>query len=232
MSDRADTAITLCIGDLSAAGATGIEEYEERLRSNAKNPVVLSNMLFEGRAALMFLRNGFKVAIQDNPDLRIELRGEVAYAEVTHFLEKEQDRRDDRSMLETTDLLVPYGDTVELEGADPCDQLANVAKRKVGQYVAGFANVLVVQSSSPSLELVLGTAVHNYDKQVLKSDDARLRRLSGIMLVQTEWITSGEGRNVDFCPTRHAATPLSSRMTAALFAIVTDMPCSKQGECA
>jgi hypothetical protein len=90
----------------------------------------------------------------------------------------------------------------------------------------------VIESSSPSLELMLGTAVHNYDQQVVKSRDIRLRRLSGIMLVQTEWVTSGEGRNVHFCPTRHATTPLSARMVDALFVIVTDMPDGKRGECA
>jgi hypothetical protein len=223
MSNRPDTAMTRCIAALRAAGATGTEQYEQKLRNNANKPEVLQDLLLEGRAALMFLRHRFKVGMQDKPDLRIELDGEIVYVEVKHFREKEQDRTDERSMSETTDLLVPYGDTVEREGADPWDQLANVAKSKVGQYVADFANVLVVESSSASLELALGTAVHNYDKQVLKSDDVRLRRLSGIMLVQTDRITCGEGRNVEFCPTRHAATPLGERTTDALFAIVADM---------
>lgn len=231
MPSTTDQAITRCLAQLRAEGATGLEQYEDKLRSNAKEPVVLSNMLFEGRAALMFLEHGFRVAMQDSPDLRIELDGEVVYVEVTHFLEKEQDRLDEKGMSETTGPLVPYGDTLELEGASPWDQLANVAKRKAGQYVDGAANILVVESSSPSLELVLGTAVHVYDEELLKSDDLRLRRLGGIMLVQTDWIATGEMRNVDFCPTRHAAAPLSARMTAALFAIVTDMLCSNRGEC-
>lgn len=230
MSSTTGQAISRSIAQLRAEGATGLKQYEQKLRSNAKNPVVVSNMLFEGRAALMFLQNGFKVAMREEvpgeagPDLRIELNKEVVYVEVTHFLEKEQDRLDDKRISETTDRLVEYGDTVELEGAPAWDQLANVAKRKVGQYVGGFPNILVVESSSPSLELVLGTAVHHYDAHALKSDDLRLRRLSGIMLIQTKWITVGEQSNVDFCPTAHAATPLSGRMIAALSAIRIQLP--------
>jgi hypothetical protein len=230
--DSGNNAIARCVAALRAAGATGVHQYKQRLTSNANKPEVLVDLLLEGRAALMFLRHGFNVAMQERPDLRMEFHGELVYVEVKHFREKDQDRLDEKAMRETPGLLVPYGDTTELEGSDPWDQLADVAKHKLDQYVAGFPNILVVESSSSSLELVLGTAVHNYDNEVLKSDDCRLRRLSGIMVVQTDRTTTGDGRNVDFSPTRHAATPLSARMTDALFAIVTDMPYGKQGECA
>lgn len=230
MSSETNEFISQCIARLRAEGASDTRQYKKKLIDNAKNPVVLSNMLFEGRAALMFLQNGFTVAMRGEvpgeagPDLRIKLDREVVYVEVTHFLEKEQDRVDEKSMIESSGLLVQYGDTVALEGAPPWDQIASVARRKVGQYMAGVSNILVVESSSPSLELVLGTAVGQYDEGVLESNDLRLRRLSGMMLVQTKWITTGEQRNVDFCPTTYAATPLSARMTAALSAIRTDLP--------
>jgi len=228
MSSTTDQAISQSIDRLTAQGATGLDQYEQKLRNNAKKLVVLSNMLFEGQAALMFLQNGFKVAMRGEvpgeagPDLRIELDREVVYVEVTHFLEKEQDRLDDKSMSETAGRLVQYGDTVELEGAPPWEQIAKVARRKVGQYMAGVSNILVVESSSPSTELVLGSAVHQYDDEVLKSDDLRLRRLSGIMLVQTDWIAIA--RNVDFCPTAHAAAPLSARVASTLYSICIDFP--------
>jgi hypothetical protein len=99
----------------------------------------------------------------------------------------------------------------------------DVAIAKAGQYVSDAPNILVVESSSPSLELMLGTAVHVYDEEVLKSDDLRLRRLSGMMLVQTDWIAIREPRNVDFCPTAHAAAPLSARLVSALANICTDL---------
>jgi len=231
MSNRADTAIAQCIAALGAAGATGIDQYEQRLRNNADEPEVLEDFLLEGRAALMFLRHRFKVGMQDKPDLRIELDGEVVYVEVKHFREKERDREDEREMRATQERLVVTGELLESEGAEAWQQIVDVAVNKAPQYASDAPNVLVVESSSPSLELMIGTAVHDYDKEVLKSDDDRLRRLSGIMLVQTDWITSRDGRNVDFYPTSEAATPVSAHMAAALSAIVTDMPCGKRGEC-
>jgi hypothetical protein len=232
MADRGHSAIARCIDALRAAGATDVDQYKQRLRSNANQPDVLEDFLLEGRAALMFLRHGFKVAMQERPDLRIELHGEVVYVEVKHFREKEQDLVDEKAMRRAAGLLVRTGEVLESEGAEAWEQMLNVAMGKADQYASDAPNVLVIESSSPSLELMLGTAVGNYDQQVLKCRDIRLRRLSGIMLVQTEWVTCGEGRNVYFCPTRDAATPLSARMTAALSSIITDMPCGEQGECA
>ena len=231
MLTRADDAIDRYVGALRAAGATGVDRYEQKLTANANKPENLGDLLLEGRAALMFLRHGFAVALQDRPDLRIELDNEVVHVEVKHFRQKKQDRADEKAMRQTDDLLRVTGELLESEGAEAWQQIVDVAIAKAPLYVSDAPNVLLVESSSPSLELMLGTAVHNYDKELLKSDDVRLRRLSGIMLVQTDWITTGEMRNVGFCPTRHAAAPLSACMTAALFAIVTDMLWSNRGEC-
>jgi len=203
---------------LRAEGATGLKQYERKLKNNAKNPAVVCNLLFEGRAALMFLRNGLKVAMQGEagPDLRIELDKEVVYVEVTHFLEKAQDRVDEKRMLETPDLLEPYGDPTESEGAPAWTQMTNKAISKASQYMSDVPNILVFESSSVSLELELETAVHQYDDQVLKSDDLRLRRLSAMMLINTRWIGLREPSNVEFCPTAHATVPLSKTLTSAL----------------
>lgn len=223
MSSTTNHLIRQYIAQLAAEGATGLKHYEQKLGSNAKNPVVVCNLLFEGRAALMFLRNGFKVAMQGEagpdpgPDLQIELDKEVVYVEVTHFLEKAQDRVDERRMQETTDLLVPYGDPSESEGARAWTQMANKAKNKARQYMSDAPNILVFESSSVSLELELESAVHQYDDNVLKSDDLRLRRLSAMMLVNTCSIAlRGGASNVEFCRTAHATVPLSKKLTSAL----------------
>ena len=232
MPSTTHQAITQCLAQLRAEGATGLEQYEQKLGNNANEPEVLVDFLLEGRAALMFLRHGFNVAMQDRPDLRIELHEEVVYVEVKHFRQKEQDRLDEKAERETDDLLVVTGQLLESEGAEAWQQIVDVAVGKADQYAADAPNVLLVESSSPSLELMLGTAVRNYNKEVLKSEDVRLRRLSGIMLVQTDWIVLREMRNVYFLPTAHPAAPLSARMTDALFAIVTDMLRRNEGECA
>jgi hypothetical protein len=223
MSTTTNELISEYIGRLRVGGASGIEQYEQRLSTNANDPDVLGDLLLEARAALMFLQYGFKVAMRDRPDLRIELDKQVAYVEVKHFREKEQDRADEKAMLEPSDRLVLTGELLESEGAVAWRQIVDVAIAKAGQYVSNAPNILVVESSSPSLELMLGTAVHVYDEEVLKSDDLRLRRLSGMMLVQTDWIAIREPRNVDFCPTAHAAAPLSPRLVSALANVRIDL---------
>lgn len=224
MLNRADDTITQYIGALRAEGATGIDQYEEKLTTNANNPEVFGDLLLEGRAALMFFRYGFKVAMQDRPDLRIELENEAVYVEVKHFRQKDQDRVDEKAMRETDDLLVVTGELLESEGAEAWQQIVDVAISKADQYASDAPNVLVVESSSPSLELMLETAVHRYDRAVLKSRDLRLRRLSAMMLVQTHWIAVGEPRNVDFCRTAHAVVPLSARAASTLRDICVDLP--------
>jgi hypothetical protein len=216
MPSTTDQAISQCIGRLTAQGATGLDQYEQRLRDNANKPAVLSDLLFEGWAALMLLRNGFKVAMRERPDLQIELDKEIVYVEVKHFREKEQDRVDEKAMQEATDLLVRIGDLTESEGAHAWEQITNVAIRKASQYMSGAANILVVESSSDSLELMLATAVEAYDDEVRKSNDLRLRRLSAMMLINTRWTAVREPSNVEFCRTAHATVPLSKKLTSAL----------------
>ncbi|HUW95853.1 MAG TPA: hypothetical protein VMW58_08695 [Anaerolineae bacterium] len=225
MSITTDQAIDQCIAQLTAEEATGLDAYKAKLENQEKVPENVCDLLCECRAALMFLRNGFEVEMRESPDLRIELDEEVVYVEVTHFREKGQDRVDEKAMQETADLLVPIGDIVESEGATAWTQIANKAKSKASQYVSDAANILVVESSSDSLALMLGSAVHQYDDEVLNSDDLRLRRLSAMMLINTRSIACGADgwSNVEFCQTAHATVPLSATLASALWKIRIDL---------
>ena len=89
---------------LKIKGATGIEQYERRLKENAGNEEVLNDLLFEARAALMFLHYDWFLLYQEIPDLELSLNGELLYAEVKHFREKEQDRLNTQAMLAATNL--------------------------------------------------------------------------------------------------------------------------------
>ncbi|ODS34440.1 MAG: hypothetical protein SCARUB_00451 [Candidatus Scalindua rubra] len=77
---------------LEQAGAANVPGYIDKLRANSKNNEVFDDLLFEGRAALMFLRNGFLVEMQERPDISIKLGNDQFYAEVKNFRLKEQDR--------------------------------------------------------------------------------------------------------------------------------------------
>lgn len=204
---------------LRAKGAKGLDQYAKRLQDNAKITSNLCDLLFEGRAALLFLYHGFRVTLRESPDLQVKLDGEVAYAEVKHFQEKEQDQLDEKAMCETTDLLVPIGDTTASEGTPAWKQIVNVAISKRTQYVSDAPNILIIESSSESLSMMLSTAVNEYDAEALRSDDPSLRALNAFMLISaTGWVSLRGGRrsNIEFCQTAHAATPMSDKLVNAL----------------
>jgi hypothetical protein len=213
-----------CISKLWLKGATGIDQYERRLKENAGNQEVLNDLLFEGRAALMFLNYDWLVVLRESPDLDLRLNGEILYAEVKHFREKEQDSLDEQAMLAATDMLVPIGDLRVTETWQPWEQIVKVAvkKAKDDQYIEGAPNILVVESSSGSLDLMVDSAVHAYDDEASKSGDLRLQRLNGIMLINTTISFRPEPWNVEFCRTSHAAVPLSDPLIQALHCIRLD----------
>jgi hypothetical protein len=211
------------IAQLRDAGGSGVGQYETKLRNNAGNPDALANLFCEGQAALMFLHNGWQVTLRESPDLQLGLRGDVVYAEVKRFCEKKQDRLNDRAMLDAPDdLLVRLDDPTETEGKTAWEQIVDVAINKASVYMEGAANILVVESDSECLDLMVNSAVHEYDDRALESDDLRRRRLNGIMLVNRCRIS---GRpipsNVEFCQTQHVAVPLNGRLAAALGSILT-----------
>jgi hypothetical protein len=206
---------------LICKGAIGVQQYEQKLKDNAKNPEVLGDLIFEQRAALLFLSNGFKVTLRDGPDLKIELDNEVVYAEVKHFREKEQDRIDDKAMSETRDLLVPIGDTAPLEGSAVWEQIADVAIRKAHQYTVNAPNILIIESSSDSTSLTLLSVAHEYSDRARQANDPRLRRLNALMLVNCSLVNFGRSGpyNTEFCPLAYVDTPMSKRLISALFDI-------------
>jgi hypothetical protein len=222
-SDTVDRFIQQYINKLRDAGVSGIDQYELRLRNNAKTSV-LYDLFFEGRAALMFQQNGFHVTLRESPDLRLELDKEVVYAEVKHFKEKEQDKIDEQNMSEAVDELVLIGDLTATEGIPAWKQITDVAIGKVDQYIDKYPNILVIESSSDSLELMADTAVHEYEVVVCKCNDPRLLRLNAIMLVNTglTFFGSKGPHNVEFCPISKAAIPLSESLTRAFTSIRWD----------
>jgi hypothetical protein len=208
------------VAQLRCRGAIGVEQYEQKLKNNAKNIARLDDLGFEGRAALLFLKNGFKVTLRDSPDLKLELENEVVYAEVKHFKEKEQDRIDEKAMSETRDLLVPIGDTIATEGSAVWEQIVGVAISKADQYVMNAPNILVIESSSNSTSLTLSSAAHEYNDIVRETHDLRLRRLNALMLVNIEITFGSSGpQNIEFCPLAHVDTPMSDRLISVLFNI-------------
>jgi hypothetical protein len=163
---------------------------------------------------LMFSRHGLKVTMQDIPDLRIEMDGEVAYTEVTHFREKDRDRIDEQAMRDSEDL-VPVGILTPTEGSEAWEQLACKAKRKVNQYREGAPNVLVVETSSNAVNsTVLSTAVHLYDEWAASHE--QLQRLNAFILID-QW--TGPTGNVHFCQTARVAIPMSSKLHDTLAGI-------------
>lgn len=149
---------------LEQAGAANVPGYIDKLRANSKNNEVFDDLLFEGCAALMFLRNGFLVEMQECPDISIKLGNNQFYAEVKHFRLKEQDRIDQANMEAAQDELVPYGDTVPLDGIAAWNQIVQVAKRKTKQFKQHVPNILVIGSSSLHCidDAIIPTAISRY----------------------------------------------------------------------
>jgi hypothetical protein len=146
------------ITQLRGAGAAGLDEYETRLRYNAGNPDTLANLFCEGRAALMFLHNGWQVALRERPDLQLGLHGDVVYAEVKRFCEKKQDRLNEQAMSDTSDdFLVRLDDPTQTEGKTAWEQMVDVAIKKAPVYMEGAANILVFESASECLDLMVNS---------------------------------------------------------------------------
>jgi hypothetical protein len=204
------------ISRLRAAGATGVDEYSFKLKANENNEETFHDLLFEGKGALMFLDHRWHVELRDSPDLKLQIAGELLYAEVKHFRRKEQDQKDEDAMRAATDELVRYGDLGKAEGFEAWEQVLMVARRKAGQYVEGAPNILVIESSTISLELIASSAAHAID-EACGSGDLRLCRLSGLVVVDASgWMNVRTQRDVEFCKTSHAAVPLSENLCRAL----------------
>ena len=211
-----DIITSMCIS-LEKTHVKGVPEYIEKLRANANNSENFADFYLEGRAAIMFSQAGLDVTLRDAPDLALRFSNEQFYAEVKHFREKEQDKIDAAKMSEPGDLLVPYGDTVPLQGKHAWEQVYDVAKKKIGQYKEYAPNILVIESSSTSVEdTQIPTAIDMINEDVRSGKCPGFAKLNGILL-RSDWNNiSQQWRNVFFYRTSNPAVSLSRELSALL----------------
>jgi hypothetical protein len=159
--------------------------------------------------------------MRESPDLKIEWLETMFYAEVKHIKRKTQDRLDDAAMRSTHNILVREGDTYPIEKRHPCEQISDVARRKKNVWINGAINILVIDSSSESMEpadAMARSGAREYDEELRKTpDDPTLRRLHGIMPI-TSWGSVNSG-NVAFATTRYALPLMSLNLIQALDSI-------------
>jgi hypothetical protein len=213
---------------LEEAQVRGLAEFIDKIHSQ-REPENLESLLCEARAALMFQENGFRVSMQDRPDLALEVAGIRLYAEVKHFRMKEQNKIDEERLLEAggqaleddLSVLVPYGDTRETEGGSAQQQLVDVARKKIDQYHKDAPNILVIFSSSPHCveDADFEGAAHEIDDDIAARRIPGLERLSALMLVTETWRKWPNGCCVYFDPLQNSATPLPKGIMEALSAI-------------
>jgi hypothetical protein len=206
------------VSTLRRTGAIDVDAFEIKLRKNAKNPRQVTNHLSECRVALMFIQNRARVTMRDSPDLMIEWRGELFYAEVKHFKRKKQDEIDDQAMRQVSGIFAgPLAQTEKLEGKRPYEQICDVARRKKHQYIDDAINILVIDSASESLELMAKSGANEYSEELRKTpQDLKLVRLHGIMIINV-WARMAEGfRNVDFAMTESGFAAMSHHLALSL----------------
>jgi len=203
-----DDIITSMRISLEEAHVEGVPEYIKKLRANANNNENFEDVRLEGRAALMFKKAGFDVTMRESPDIALKFNNEQFYAEVKHFREKEQDRIDAAKMSALGDEgeLVLYGDTA-------CEQVYDVAKKKIDQYREHAPNILVIESSSTSIEdTEIPTAIDMINEDVCSSKCPGLAKLSGILLTSDWHNISQQWRNVYFFATSNPVVSLSREL--------------------
>jgi hypothetical protein len=202
---------------LKKAGVRGVPEYINRLKDNSSNDDVFQDLCFEGRAALMFRAAGCEVTLRESPDLFIKFNDEQFYAEVKHFREKEQDRIDAAKMSEPGDELVPYGNTVPLESKPAWEQVYDVAKKKIDQYKEQALNILVIESSSTSIEdTEISNAIDMINEEVRSGKCPEFAKLNGILLTTLEWDNISKGRRTFFGYTSKSTVSLSRELCGLL----------------
>ena len=217
-SSKNDTITSMRIS-LEEAHVEGIPEYIKKLQDNSNNCENFQDVLLEGRAALMFSQAGFDVTLRETPDLALRLNKEKLYAEVKHFREKEQDRKDAAKMsgLGDEDELVPYGDTVPLEGKCAWQQVYDVAKKKITQYTEHAPNILVIESSSTSIEYTeIDAAIGKINEDVRSGKCQGFAKLNGILLTSDWNNISQQWRNVFFYCTSNPAVSLGREVSSLL----------------
>jgi hypothetical protein len=209
-----DDIITRMRISLEKAHVEGISEYIKNLLANSKSEH-FEDFLLEGRAALMFSQAGCKVAIRESPDLALKFNNEQFYAEVKHFREKNQDKSDAVRMsgLDDEDELEPYGETFSLEGKHACEQVHEVAIKKLNQYEEHAPNILVIESSSTCIE---DTEIHSVidmiNEDVRSGKRTGLAKLNGILLITVDEFNISQWRKVFFYRTGNPTVTLSKEL--------------------
>jgi hypothetical protein len=167
----------------------------------------------------MFEAVGCEVTLRESPDLFLRFNNEQFYAEVKHFRVKNQDRNDTAKMsgFGDEDELVPYGDTALLEGKHAWEQVYGVAKDNIKQYKEHTPNILVIESSSTSIEdIEIPTAIDMINEDVRFGKCPGLAKLNGILLITVDWYNISQRRKVYFYHTSNPAVSLSWELSGLL----------------
>lgn len=206
------------ISELRRRGAQEVDQYERKLQSFRDHDQKIFEMLSEARAALLFLGNGWSVTMREAPDLMLQLDGETIYAEIKHVNEKLTDRRDTEAMAKALPFeFVTVGNISQDEIGHGWEQMYRIAIKKERQYLEGQQNILIFVSYSESLDLLLQSAVNEFDDKVREAGAASpLRKLGGMMMLSTSYGPSSRMSNVVFCPTRYALNPIGPKLGTAL----------------
>jgi len=203
---------------LRVHSAKEVDQYDRKLKSFGRNDQKVFEMLSEARAALLFLQNGWQVTMRDRPDLMLECEGETLYAEVKHINKKESDRRDAEAMAAAERCeFVQVGNVVDDEHSHGWQQMCATAIHKEPQYLDGEQNILIFVSYSESLDLLLPSAVNEFNDTVRNAGAASpLRKLGGMMMFSNIYGPSSGMSNVVFCPTSDPLKPISYKLVKAL----------------
>ena len=207
-----DDIITNMRSSLEKAHVKGIPEYIKNLQANSSSKN-FQDFRLEGEAALMFSKAGFCVTLRESPDLVLKFNNEQFYAEVKHFRLKDQDSIDAAKMSEPGDELELYGDTVPLEGKPAWEQVYGVAKKKIGQYKEQALNILVIESSSSSIDdVIMKTAINMIKEDVRSGKCTGFSKLNGILFISLDWYNISQRRKVYFYYTKNPAVSLSREL--------------------
>ena len=127
-------------------------------------------------------------------------------ASLKHYNEKETDserRQGDGSPPPFE--LIQVRNVVDQEGLHGWQQICASAIKKEAKYAPGFPNILVFVNHSDALDLQLRSALNVFDDAVRKAEaSARLRKLSGMMMLKNYQSVGWNATNVEFCYTSYA----------------------------
>ena len=118
------------------------------------------------------------------------------------------------------DLFVAVGRVKDDEGSDAWEQMYSIAVKKVPQYLQGVPNILVFVTYSDSLDLMLQSAINEYDDEAARPGaEEERRKLSGMTIVNQNYGPSTGWANVEIIPTASPAVPLSQSLATVISAM-------------